>query len=142
MDNSDRHKPGKYNSQWAFTHFERRALWILSIFLISGAALRMYNNQQMSSGLELKTVPRTIMGEANDYPADIPVKDDMPVNLNTATQAELEQIPGIGPVKAKAIIDHINANGPIKNSEDILSIKGIGPATLKKIEEFTIILPQ
>ena len=39
------------------------------------------------------------------------------VNINTATQAELETLQGIGPAKAKAIIDHRKKNGPFKSAE-------------------------
>ncbi len=39
------------------------------------------------------------------------------VNINTATQAELETLQGIGPAKAKAIIDHRKKNGSFKSAE-------------------------
>src|SRR5689334_20868131 len=41
------------------------------------------------------------------------------VNVNTATQAELETLDGIGPVKAKAIIDDRTKNGPYKSLDDL-----------------------
>jgi len=55
------------------------------------------------------------------------------VNLNTATQAELEGLKEIGPTKAKAIVDYRQKNGGFKSVDELEQVKGIGPATLKKI---------
>lgn len=61
------------------------------------------------------------------------------VDINKATQAELEAIKGLGPVKAKAIIDYRTKNGAFKSAEDIDKVKGIGAGTLGKIaSEITI----
>ncbi len=55
------------------------------------------------------------------------------VNVNTATQAELEALHGIGPVKAKAIIDYRAKHGPFKSLEELDNVPGIGKATLEKM---------
>lgn len=55
------------------------------------------------------------------------------VNVNTATQAELETLKGIGPAKAKAIIDHRTKHGPFKTFEDLDKVSGIGEGTIGKI---------
>ncbi len=56
------------------------------------------------------------------------------VNINTATEAELDKLPGIGPAKAKAIIDDRSKNGAFKSVEDIKRVKGIGDATFDKLK--------
>ena len=56
------------------------------------------------------------------------------VNVNTATQAELETLNGIGPAKAKAIIDHRTKHGPFKSFEDLDKVPGIGEGTIGKIK--------
>jgi len=57
------------------------------------------------------------------------------VNINTATQTELETLPGIGPSTALKIINYRNENGKFKSIEDIKNVSGIGDSkfdTLKK----------
>jgi competence protein ComEA len=53
------------------------------------------------------------------------------VNLNTATQAELEALPGIGPVKAKAIV----AGRPYSKPEDVMKVSGIKQGIFNKIKD-------
>jgi competence protein ComEA len=57
------------------------------------------------------------------------------VNINTATQAELETLQGIGPAKAKAIVDHRKKNGLFKSPNDLEKVHGIGPSTMKRLRK-------
>ena len=54
------------------------------------------------------------------------------VNINTAGQAELEQLPGIGPSLAKKILDFRQKNGQFKTPNDLMAVPGIGE---KKFEQ-------
>lgn len=51
-----------------------------------------------------------------------------PVDLNAATVADLDALPGIGPVLAQRIVDHRTANGPFASVEQLDDVSGIGPA--------------
>ena len=56
------------------------------------------------------------------------------VNINSASQKQLEELPGVGPAKAKAIIDYRKKHGPFKGVEDIKKVDGIGDATYDQIK--------
>ena len=56
------------------------------------------------------------------------------VNVNTATQSELEGIKGLGPSKAKAIIEYREKNGPFKSLDDLDKVKGFGKANIEKLK--------
>ncbi|MEA4823514.1 MAG: ComEA family DNA-binding protein [Clostridiaceae bacterium] len=52
------------------------------------------------------------------------------VNINTATEAQLDTLPGIGPVKAKSIIAYREASGAFASIEDLIRVDGIGEKTM------------
>ena len=58
------------------------------------------------------------------------------VNINTAAQSELEQLPGVGPVTAQAILRWRTDNGPFTAVDDLLDVSGIGDATLAEMAPF------
>ena len=55
------------------------------------------------------------------------------ININTATVAELETLPGIGAKKAEAIVKYREDNGKFQKPEDIILVKGIGEKLFDKI---------
>ncbi|MDO8310609.1 MAG: ComEA family DNA-binding protein [Sideroxyarcus sp.] len=55
------------------------------------------------------------------------------VDLNTATQEELESVKGIGPVKAQAIIEYRKYNAPFRKVDDLQEIKGFGDKSVDKL---------
>lgn len=58
------------------------------------------------------------------------------VNINTAKIDELQNIPGVGPSIAQAIIDYRDENGKFKSIEDIKSVSGVGESKYKKMEKY------
>ncbi len=56
-----------------------------------------------------------------------------PLNINTASAQELEQLPGIGAVLAQRIWQDRQINGPYETVEDLTRVKGVGPALLQKL---------
>ncbi len=56
------------------------------------------------------------------------------VNLNTATQEELVSLPGVGPAKAKAIIDYRIAH-PFKSVEEVKNVRGIGDHLYESLKD-------
>jgi competence protein ComEA len=64
------------------------------------------------------------------------------VNVNTATVAELELLPGVGPAKAQAILEARRERGGFKSVEELEDVKGIGPAALERLRPFARISGQ
>lgn len=56
-----------------------------------------------------------------------------PVDLNSANQAQLETVNGIGPVKAKAVIEYRTKNGPFKSVDDLQKVTGFGKVSVGKL---------
>ena len=60
--------------------------------------------------------------------------EEAPLNLNTATQAELELLPGIGPVLAQAILDYRDSFGGFSAKEQLMEVSGIGEKRYATVE--------
>ena len=75
------------------------------------------------------------------YPKDKPAyaTGGVSVPINSATAVTLEQLPGIGPVKAAAIVTYRSAHGPFTDAASLDNVPGIGPATLAKIRPLVVI---
>ena len=65
-----------------------------------------------------------------------------PVNLNTATAADLEALPGVGAATARLIIEHREKNGGFKKIEELMNIKGIGEKSFLKLKPMVTVTPQ
>lgn len=63
------------------------------------------------------------------------------ININTATLAELDSLPKIGPSIAQRIIDYRAKNGPFKKIEDIKNVSGIGDATFEALKDSITVEP-
>lgn len=72
-----------------------------------------------------------VAGSGSPTPATAPAL----VDLNTATAAELESLPGVGPATAQAILDHRAANGPFTSVDGLLDVRGIGEAKLAALRD-------
>lgn len=68
-------------------------------------------------------------------------KEKGPLDLNKATAAELEKLPGIGPVLAARIVSWREAHGPFQSVEDLLAVPGIGPKVLEGLRDKVTVKP-
>ena len=71
--------------------------------------------------------------------SDVKINTNQPLNLNSATEEQLKNIPGIGPSKAKEILIYREQNHGFNSIDDLMKIKGFGKKTFEKMKEhFTI----
>lgn len=61
------------------------------------------------------------------------------VNINTATAAELEALPGVGEVIAQRIVDYRTANGPFGTVDELIDVSGIGESTLASMRDLVTV---
>jgi comEA protein len=61
---------------------------------------------------------------------------ERPIDLNAANMKELEELPGVGPTTAQAILDFREKNGRFKRVEDLLVIRGISAGKLQKMRPY------
>lgn len=66
-------------------------------------------------------------------------KIEYPISINTATEKDLQNLPGIGEVKAQAIADYRDEHGNFTKKEDIVNVSGIGSVTYEKIKDLITI---
>ena len=74
----------------------------------------------------------TVAVERSVPPEEI-VPERQPVDINTATAEELQQLMGIGPVLAQAIVDYRAEHGPFASVDELLEVSGIGETKLDNI---------
>ncbi|MFD0958600.1 ComEA family DNA-binding protein [Paenibacillus chungangensis] len=63
------------------------------------------------------------------------------LNINKASVLELQELKGIGPTKARAIVDDRELNGPFQSTEDLMRVKGIGERLYAGVKESVVALP-
>jgi len=65
----------------------------------------------------------------------------MPVNLNTATLEQLDELPGVGPKMAALIVAYRQKNGGFKKVEDLMNVRGIGEKSFLKLRPLITVTP-
>ena len=78
----------------------------------------------------------TAPSETDASPAE---EISFPININTATTDQLENLPGIGPVMAQRIVDYRNANGSFTSPAQLINVSGIGEKRLAAIWDYITI---
>ena len=93
--------------------------------------MKNHRSNGMALGLVLALVVLTFSWAF----AEAPVAAGPKVNINTASQAELEGLPRIGPAIAREIVDFRSKNGAFKKIEEIMKVKGIGEKLFNQLKD-------
>jgi competence protein ComEA len=80
-------------------------------------------------------VPNINDEDTTNYLTNNNVQGKIKININTATQTELETLPGVGPSLALSIVNYRKENGKFKRIEDIKKVNGIGDAKYNNIKD-------
>jgi comEA protein len=146
----------KASPQWGLSPGEKRAALFICAVCIVGWSYLQIRTMQSPSALPLTTEDTAAINAirqaatAMDKPvkaeesADLTEKPDIasnasqpiksqPLDINTASQKELEGLPGIGPKLAAQIIETRRAKGKFNRIEDLLDVPGIGDKKLQKM---------
>jgi competence protein ComEA len=79
-------------------------------------------------------------GQAKKATSQVAAAISTPININTATAAQLEALPGVGARTAQAIVDHRQKNGGFKKIEELMNVKGIGEKSFLKLKPMVTVV--
>ena len=106
----------------------------LAYELSDGQKLNIPNKNNV--GVALQGDPHIVTTENGEGIIENNELEDEKININTATQTELETLPGIGPSLAYKIVEYRQQNGKFKAVEDLKNVSGIGESKYNQIEKF------
>jgi comEA protein len=78
---------------------------------------------------------------AQEPPPRTTTERPAPLNLNAATEAQLEALPGIGAATATRILEYRKKNGPFKKAEELMNVKGIGEKSFLRLKALITVAP-
>lgn len=87
--------------------------------------------QPLKDGMQIRVPERADAGGSAAHMA----QHDGKIHINTADEKKLDELPGVGPVMAKRIVEYRNEHGPFESVDDLAKVRGIGAEKLEKIRE-------
>lgn len=125
--------------QYLQPHFVHKELYDYSV---QDSIFRVISAQQATTSISEKD---SLLDDMI-YDRESPVKEkpdkektlNLKININSASQKELEKLPRIGPATAKNIIEYRTENGAFKTFEDLKKVKRIGPKTIELLKPHVI----
>lgn len=119
----------------------------LAYVLEDGMKINIPSNNDLKNNPNFEYITKASGDGANDVVKNIDNESDSlkssdkidVVNINTASQTELETLPGIGPSLALKIIKYREENGNFKSVEDIKNVSGIGDSRFENIKDYIVV---
>jgi competence ComEA-like helix-hairpin-helix protein len=128
-----------------FTPQERRIVVFLVAALLVGSAVSLYRRHQSYGPSQISvTSQRPTDGDQGPDSTEWAKEKSQPtekVDINNATEKQLQSLPGIGSHLAQRIVEHRNVHGPFSSPQDITAVRGIGQKTLLRFCDLIICEP-
>lgn len=122
-----------------FTPQETKALIFLLTVLLVGSGITLYKRTHPQFAPQLIVEKK----EVDPFPqTQSPMHQEQgekKINLNQATTAELQLLPGVGPALSKRIVEYRENKGQFEKIEDLMQVQGIGLKTFKQIQDYITI---
>lgn len=123
-----------------FNRREQAALLLLTGALLVGSGLAVVDFRHPAALEEFRVAgaavepPGQLELSASETAADgMPEEESGPIDLNAATAAQLQELPGVGPKTAARILEYRRLHGPFRNIEALQQVRGVGERTVEKI---------
>jgi len=120
-----------------FTRRDRIAIAVIAALIIAGWSVAYLRAARRETGFRLIRDAVPVPAETA-APTGVPTADT-PLDLNAADAADLELLPGIGPVRAAAIVAYRNEHGPFGRIDDLAAVHGIGAATVDRVRSIVTV---
>ena len=111
----------------------------LAFVLEDGMKVYIPSVNEKSSNEQIELVTKDIGTEEANNVSSTQNNKQAKVNINTATQNELENLPGIGPSTASKILQYRKENGKFNSIDEIKEVSGIGEAKFNKIKDLIVV---
>ncbi|MBU1937364.1 helix-hairpin-helix domain-containing protein [bacterium] len=126
---------------WRLSFSQRTAILLLAVAFLLGTAIRFFQSQRaVPEALQNQLFPDSAAAadfrERAHQVAELAEEiSNRPININTATRAQLQTLSGIGPVLSQRIIDYREKHGDFKTVEELDDVYGIGPKRLEAMRD-------
>lgn len=111
----------------------------LASILEDGMKIYVYTKKEMEEGNTLENNNNILKNEIVSNQGSTTSTKNEKINLNKATEEELDTLPGIGESTAKKIIEYRKEKGTFKNIEELKEVSGIGDAKFDKIKDLVTV---
>lgn len=101
--------------------------------LVDAAQLYIPRRGEVSKPSVSRPRPGVNLPPPSTNGSPLSAEDAKTINVNTATEQQLDTLPGVGPSTARAIVAYRLVHGPFARVEDLLNVRGIGPAKLEAL---------
>jgi competence protein ComEA len=126
----------------SFNRKEQLAILLLCTALLAGIAVSLIARWREDGLPEFRVIKGAVpVPEAGADEDTTAVVSGAPVNINTASEADLQRLPRIGPKTARRIVEYRARNGRFATLDDLALVSGIGPKTVARLRPLATLGP-